>query len=191
VHQLFIDFKKSYDSVRRKVLYNIIFQFVIPMKLARLIKMCLNETFSTVRVGKHLSNMFRIRNCLKQGDALLPLLFNFALECAIRRDQVKQDGLKLNGTQLYTNAYDVNVSGGSVHTIKKNTEYLLVCSKQIGLEVNVDETKYMVTSRDQNAGRSHNIKIDNNSLERVEEFKYLETTFTYIKILFRKILRTD
>jgi len=71
-----------------------------------------------------------------------------------------------------TYAYDVNLSGGSIHTIKKSTDALLVCSKQIGLEVNADKTKYMVMSRDRNAGRSHNIKIDNSSIEKVEEFKY-------------------
>ena len=74
VHQLFIDFKKTYDSVRREVLYNSLIEFGIPMKLVRLIRMCLNETFSRVRVGKRLSDMFPIKNLLKQGDALLPLL---------------------------------------------------------------------------------------------------------------------
>jgi hypothetical protein len=54
VHQLFIDFKKAYDSVRREVLYNILIEFGVPMKLVRLIKMCLNETYRKVRVGKHL-----------------------------------------------------------------------------------------------------------------------------------------
>jgi len=62
VHKLFIDFKKAYDSVRREVWYNILVGFGIPMTLVTLIKMCLNETFSTVRVGKHLSVMFPIRN---------------------------------------------------------------------------------------------------------------------------------
>jgi hypothetical protein len=74
VHQLFVDFKKAYDSVRREVLYNIIIESGIPLKLVRLIKMCLNETYSRVRVGKHLSDRFPIKNGLKQGDALSPLL---------------------------------------------------------------------------------------------------------------------
>jgi hypothetical protein len=54
VHQLFVDFKKAYDSVRREVLYNILIEFGIPLKLVRLIKMCLNEADSRVRVGRHL-----------------------------------------------------------------------------------------------------------------------------------------
>jgi len=146
VHQLFIDFKKAYDSVRREVLYKILIEFGIPMKLLRLIKMCLNETCSRVRVGKNVSDRFPIRNGLKQGDALSPLLFNFALEYAIRRVQVIQDGLKLNGTHRLLVYADDNILGGSVHTIKENVEALVVVNKETGLEVNADKTKYMVMS---------------------------------------------
>ena len=60
--------------------------------------------------------------------------------------------------------------------MKENAEDLLVATKEIGLEVNADKTKYMVTSRDRSAGRGHSVKIDNSSIERVEEFKYLGTT---------------
>jgi len=109
------------------------------MKLVWLIKMCLTETYSVVQVGKNLSDMFPIRNGLKQGDALSPLLFNFALGCTIMRVQVNQEGLKLNGThQLLVYADDVYILGGSVHTIKENAEALIVASKEIGLEINAD-----------------------------------------------------
>jgi hypothetical protein len=116
---------------------------------------------------------------LKQGDALSPLLFNFVLGYVIRRVQANQEGLKLNGThKLLVYADDVNILGGSVHAIKKNKEALVVASKEIGLEVNAEKTKYMVMSGNHNAGQNHNMKLVNKSFERVEQSKYLGTTLT-------------
>jgi len=92
---------------------------------------------------------------------------------------VNQDGLKLNGThQLRAYADDVNILGRSVHTVKENAEALVVAPKEIGREVNADKTKYMIMSRDQNAGRSQSMKIDNSSIESVEELKYLGKMLT-------------
>jgi hypothetical protein len=105
VHQLFIDFKKAYESVSREVLYNILLEFGVPRKVVGITKMCLNETYSIVHIGKNLSDKFPIQNVLKQGDAVSPLLINFALEYAIRRVQENQDGLKLNGTPAFGLCY--------------------------------------------------------------------------------------
>jgi hypothetical protein len=86
------------------------------MKLVRMIKMCLNETYS-----KYLSDKFPIQNGLKQGDALSLLLYNFALEYAIRKVQKNKVGLKLNGThQLLVCADDLNLAVDYVDTINKN-----------------------------------------------------------------------
>jgi hypothetical protein len=90
---------------------------------------------------------------VKQRDALSPLFFSFALEYAIRRVQINQNGWKLPGTHqrlVYTD--DVNILGGSVHIIKDNTKSVVFANKEIGLEVNADKTQYMVMSLDQNVG---------------------------------------
>ena len=91
--------------------------------------------------------MFPIKHSFRRGVVLMVLLFNIASEYGIMRDKTKQDGLKLNGAhQLLVYATDVHILGGSVHTVKENAEALIVASKEIGLEVNADKTKFMVMS---------------------------------------------
>jgi hypothetical protein len=119
-----------------------------------------------------LSDSFPIRNGLKEGDALSPLLFNYALECAVGKVQENQVGMKLNGThQLLAYAVDVNLLGDNIDTIKKNTDTLIDASKEVGLQINIEKTKYFLLSRHQNVGQNQDIKIASRSFENVSQLK--------------------
>jgi len=82
--------------------------------------------------------------------------------------------LKLNGThQLLAYADDVNIRAGTMHILKENAEALVAATREIGLQVSADKTKYIVMSRDKSAGRIQSVRFDNSTFERVEVFKYL------------------
>jgi hypothetical protein len=110
------------------------------------------------------------------------------LEYVIRRVQDNQEGLILNGThKLLAYADDVNIVGENIDTIQRNTKALLDASKEVGLEVNPERTKYMLLSRCQKAGQRQSIKIGNRSFESVAKFNYMGTTLTDQNCIYEEI----
>jgi hypothetical protein len=99
-------------------------------------------------------------------------------------------GLTLNGThQFLAYADDVKLLGDNIDTMKKNTDTLIDACKEVGLEINVEKTKYMLLSRQQNAGQNRDIEIANRWFENVSQFKYLGTTVTNQNLIQEEIKR--
>ncbi|KAJ4436927.1 hypothetical protein ANN_17059 [Periplaneta americana] len=125
--------------------------------------------------------------CLIELDNSICLVC-FIAKYAIRKVQDNREGLELNELhQLLVYSDDVNMLGENPQTIRENTGILLEASKEIGLEVNTEKTKYIIMSRDQNIVRNGNINIGNLSFEEVEKFKYLGATVTNINYIREEI----
>ena len=124
--------------------------------------------------------MFSIKSDLKLGDrcTFSSLLFDFVSEYAVWKVQTNHEGMILSGTYQFLISVDhANLLSENIHTIR-NTETLLVASEKNDLEVNAEKTKYMLISREQNAGQSHRTKLGSESFDSVAKFNYLRTTQT-------------
>jgi sorting nexin-29 len=174
--QIFIDFKKAYDSIHRESLYNIMYEFGFPKKLIALTRMCMENTKYRVRTQNITSGTFTVGTGLKQGDALSPVLFNLALEKVVRILQTNEGGLLINqnNIRLLGFADDLDIIGESCADTANAVRVLEEAAKKIGLEINTEKTKIMELIE---SGEVPN-EIEDLNYEKVSDFKYLGATLS-------------
>ena len=175
VYHLFIDFKQAYDSVHRDSLWNILREFQLPSHLVSLIKMCYTDTQCKVRIGKISTDPFRIKSGLRQGDIMSPILFNFALEKVYRVTAAASHGLRIGERSIKMLAYadDVDIIAENKYELSGSAVIWNETAKRAGLQINVEKSKVMVTTRNENTRGAQVGEIGNMDFEKVSEFKYL------------------
>jgi len=147
LHQLFIDFKQAYDSIKRGKLILILEEFKIPRKLINLIGMTLRNTTGKVKVQNMMTEEFAINKGLRQGDTLSTKLFNVVLEKMMRHIQINKGGSIYKRTlQILAYAGDVNLIGRSTGRLNDAVIQMEEGANEVGLRINEEKTKYMINT---------------------------------------------
>ncbi|KAJ4450607.1 hypothetical protein ANN_02033 [Periplaneta americana] len=181
---LFVDFEKAFDRVNRAKLWAIMKERGYPHHLIKSIQSLYEETKIVIKADEKKSEEILINQGVRQGFYSRKSIQDY------KEGFGNRQGLEFNGIhQLLVYADDVNMLGENPQTIRENAEILLEASKEIGLEVNPEKTKYMIMSRDQNIVRNGTIKFGDLSFEEVEKFKYLGATKLLSSSLLSKNLK--
>ena len=174
-HHLFIDFKQAYDRTKRSELYVAMKDLGFETKLIRLVKATLDSTWCRVKVQNDLSEPFSVKEGLKQGDALSCLLFNLALEIAMRRAGISTSRTLANGlVQVLGFADDLDIAGRSHSEVADTFTKLREEAARMGMIINESKTKYMKTAARMVPEQNDNsVNIAGSEFEVVDEFVYL------------------
>ena len=177
VHNLFVDFRKAYDSVHREGLFNIMAEFGFPRKLIRMTEVCLTEVRSRVVINGEMSDAFAVNTGLRQGDGLSPLLFNLILEKVVRCLENVPGGVVL-GRPIKDLGYadDLDLLGETREEVRRLCGELLVTARRVGLEINEGKTEYLVMSR--NRQDEAPLDVGDMRFGNVTEFVYLGSLVT-------------
>ncbi|XP_054089770.1 LINE-1 retrotransposable element ORF2 protein isoform X1 [Zeugodacus cucurbitae] len=191
-HHLFIDFKAAFDSTKRSCLYAAMSEFGIPAKLIRLCKLTLSNTKSSVMIGKDFSEPFDTKRGFRQGDSLSCDFFNLMLEKIIRAAELNREGTIFNkSVQLLAYADDIDIIGSNNRAVCSAFSRMNKEAKRMGLEVNEDKSKYLLSSSKQSAHSrlgSH-VTVDSHNFEVVDNFVYLGTSINNTKNVSLEIQR--
>jgi hypothetical protein len=191
-HHLFIDFKAAYDSVKRNELWQIMLEHGFPTKLIKLIRMTLEGSRSCVRIAGETSDAFVTLDGLKQGDALSNLLFNIALEGAVRRAGVQRNGTIITRSHMLLGyADDIDIIGIDRRAVEEAFGPFKREAARLGLIINSAKTKYMVAGRERGSptGVGNLVDLEGERFEVVDEFIYLGTLVTRDNDVSREVKR--
>jgi hypothetical protein len=173
IHQIFVDFRKAYDSIQRVKLCSIIAHFENPDKLIRLTKTTMEISTYRVQIGTIMTDGFKVGTGLKQGDGLAPNLFNIALEYVIKQLSVQTTlTILYKLVQLTGHLEDINIMGRRKRATSEAYGELKERAKEV-LLINVEKTKAMVQSR--RLGKGRTLTVEDHKIEVVRRFKYLRT----------------
>lgn len=177
-HLLFIDFKKAYDSINRKQMWKYLMEMGIPNKLVKLAQICTEASRCKVQINNEHSTDFEVVTGVRQGDGLSPLLFNLALEKALKKVKQQLPGLEVGKkVNILAFADDVTLLAEDANGIKALAETLIKETRKVGLEVSEEKTKYLIVGRQlEEFYLNNSIHVSNYSFERTTDFKYLGVT---------------
>ncbi|KAG8223826.1 hypothetical protein J437_LFUL003714 [Ladona fulva] len=172
VHQLFVDFRQAYDSVKRNKLYQTMVDMEFPTKLIGLIQITLRNTRGKVKIEGNLTRKFEINQGLRQGDVLSTMLFNVVLERVMRKKQVnKQVGILFNRiSQNLAYANDVDMISRRLKNLDESLERLEMEAEKVGLKVNCAKTQYLFSSRKSMTGNDKFIELNGSKYEISDKF---------------------
>lgn len=176
--RLFVDFKAAYDRTYRSSVYEAMADAKIPPKLISLTRMTMRHSKCQIRANGELSKPLEIRNGLRQGDALAPILFNLVLDKVVKRANIYGSGTIINKSlQIMAYADDVIIVGRSRQAIEVAYTALRGEARGAGLEINVEKTKLMIVERTR---RQHPTFYDiaGENIEVVNAFPYLGSIMT-------------
>lgn len=174
-YHLFIDFKQAYDSIKRSELMMVMRELGFEQKLIRLAGLTLNGSKSQIKVGNSMSDPFETKEGLRQGDALSTLLFNIALEGAMRRAGIQTSRtVHTNIVQILGFADDIDIASRTHSDVVQTFANLKTEASRIGLQINEQKTKYMKTNSNNVPEQQGNtVNIGGQLFEIVDEFVYL------------------
>ena len=178
-HHLFIDFRAAYDSVNRARLYAAMRYFGVPEKLVRMTEVSMLSVECQVKIQSDLSESLFTRNGLRQGDALACLLFNIALEKAIRDSGIDADGIIYHkSVQILAYADDIDIVARNSEALREAFLSLEAAAKEVGLVVNSKKTMYLVSDPITLDVPLTPLTVGDHTFEAVDSFTYLGSLIT-------------